>query len=218
MIKFRYIALGLIAPLLLNGCDSSSDSDNDSGYNLSQKNIYEGYAENSNGDPLFLSVYAPNNDVLLMEKLDKDDNQTIIKGSLIDNSTIAFDDFTCIQSASNLTCNDFKLSIKELPEVDLINLSGTYNAVDDANTKRELIVSNDGKFTITNTANTGCIISGNISLALNNTLPTITLNASNCNANGDFNGVSTVEKLYNENDTLNIMIDNSADLTDYWVK
>lgn len=216
MIKFKYTALAFIAILLLNGCNS--DDDNDNIHELSQKNVYEGYAESSNGDPLFLSVYMPNDDTLLMKKLDKNNNQTTAQGSLTDSSTILFDNFTCIQSTSSLTCNDFELPIKDLPEVRLDTLAGTYSAVDDTNIKRELIVNDDGAFTITNISNIDCTISGNISLELNNTLPFITLNANNCSSNGDFRGVATVEKLYNENDTLDIIVDDFVNLTDYWVK
>lgn len=220
MMKFRYTALPFIAILLFSACDSSdsSDSRGDDSHELSQKNVYEGYAETSNGDPLFLTVYAPNNDALLMEKLDKNNDQTIIKGSLIDHSTMAFDGLTCAQSTDELTCNGFKLPIKDLFEIYLDDLSGTYNAVDGANVKRELVLNNDGTFVIINTENIDCMISGNVSLELNGALAAIALNADNCNSNGDFSGVAAVENLYHENDTLNIMIDGFVDITDYWVK
>lgn len=196
--------------LFVVGCGSN---DNNSVTTL--KGAYSGYTQDTDGNKVSLRVFA-NNNTAIAQVLDFNDTQTVLQASTLTEEVVKFDGYDCRQSSANLKCNDITIEPLPLKTITLATLDGTYKKVDSSHNVWTMTVSS-GNVDISNDAD-ACILTGNVSIVLDSTVPFFDLTASGCPTNGNSKGYAELDTVSSSDDTLNLLVPNFANISSNWTK
>lgn len=203
----------LLAGTLFIGCGSSSDSaDKTEG----KTGAFEGYAQSIDGAPLFLRTFVVNDDTIVMQRLDEDDNVTVLAGS-ISGDAITFGDVTCTVSGDAMECDGYTLEKMALTDFNVSMAEGTYLGVDDNHTLWTMTIDTEGGIMIASDETPGCSVEGTLSAALSGRLPAVVLEPTRCGDDDREYGVALAQSLATDADTVNLLLCADASST-YWIK
>lgn len=205
-----------VALALFGGC-GSDDDDNGSVAASVTAGVYEGYAQDDSGSPLFLRAFIINESETLLQVLDDNDAQSTVSGSQ-ENGTVTFDGMTCKMSGSALLCEDYSLETVAPGTFDVSAAEGTYKAVDGNREGWTMTIAGDGTLHAAPDADgSTCEISGTLSSEVSDSVATLRWTATGCENDGESFGVMSTEDLYDTADALNVMA-GAGILETYWFK
>lgn len=203
----------LLAGALFIGCGSSSDSaDKTEG----MTGAFEGYAQSTAGAPLYLRTFVVDDNTIVMQRLDEDDNVTVLAGS-VSGDAITFGDFTCTVADDTMECNGYTLEKMTMADINVSSAEGTYLGVDDNHTLWSMTIDAEGHIAIASDEVSGCSVEGTLSAALAGTLPTIVLEPNSCGDDDRDYGVALVQSLSTDADIVNLLLSTDGSST-YWIK
>ncbi len=134
----------------------------------------------------------------------------------ISEETVQFEEMECEQSANQLRCNGYTLQPVTTAPMSLSDLNGTYKAVDSDSIIWSLQVT-DGEIELSNAQNS-CKASGIVSLAVEDSIPFFELTSENCTTNGDWFGYGLMESLYEEMDTIQVIVPGFETVSTNWTR
>lgn len=212
--KRIYTLSALLAlALLSSGCGSDSNSDSNQKTD-GMTGVFDGYAEDTSGAPLYVRTFVVNDNTILMSQHDAKDDTTVIAGT-VDGDIITFGDFTCNVANAEMICNGYTLESMLLGSFDVTTAAGTYTAIDGDNQKWMMNVDSEGSITASSDAMPACSVTGTMTSELDSTVPTIVLTTNGCGSDGKEYAVAMKEDIDANTFAINIL--NSTDTSSsYW--